>query len=393
MMIDPPPLGRSRSVLPVGVSGLPPLRVLLTPSLGRRLLPGLAYALPEDAEIRDADRHSAGERPALLVLSAEDVQNSTAALELVAQLVLPGRPILIGGHHDRNVLMRAINRFHVRHVLPEDASIDDLAHTLLEGHHGLVVDAAIPRAATDLASETTRLDDAIERLRSTQGQLLHAERLTTLGRITGGLIGALRHQMARLDAFESVVRAEAEHSEEIAGLVRAAFDGVRGISSLVDEVHAYAEQREVQPTLSLEPLDDLIRRLVAFARYDRLGRERTVVAELTSAARVRVDRHRLWQAVLNLLRNAFQASSAGSEVRVTTRGAAGGAVIEITDQGPGIPPHEVRQLFEPFYTTKAEGMGLGLHVTRLSIERLGGCIEVESSPGQGATFRIWLPTA
>jgi signal transduction histidine kinase len=70
-----------------------------------------------------------------------------------------------------------------------------------------------------------------------------------------------------------------------------------------------------------------------------------------------------------------------------------GALVEFQDTGPGIDPEALKHVFEPFFTTKASGTGLGLAIVRQAAETHGGTVEVESSPGRGALFRVRLPAA
>ena len=86
------------------------------------------------------------------------------------------------------------------------------------------------------------------------------------------------------------------------------------------------------------------------------------------------------------------APGTNGEERLTTRDSSdGGVEIEIADDGPGIAPHHLERIFNPFFTTKGDGTGLGLAIVHQIIEAHHGRIRVQSTPGQGATFVIWLP--
>jgi two-component system, NtrC family, sensor kinase len=107
---------------------------------------------------------------------------------------------------------------------------------------------------------------------------------------------------------------------------------------------------------------------------------------------------RLCQVFINLLVNAAQAmaerTEAEREVTVRTRHdeTAGLVAVDVTDTGVGITSEHLPHIFEPFYTTKPTGTGLGLAISRDIIHRMGGRIAVESTPGRGTTFTVWLST-
>jgi signal transduction histidine kinase len=95
----------------------------------------------------------------------------------------------------------------------------------------------------------------------------------------------------------------------------------------------------------------------------------------------------------NLLLNAAQATPPGGAVTVKTRVADGGAEVSVIDRGAGIAPKDLESIFNPFFTTKAEGVGLGLAIVSKIVDEHGGKIAVESEAGKGSVFRVYLPAA
>ena len=95
----------------------------------------------------------------------------------------------------------------------------------------------------------------------------------------------------------------------------------------------------------------------------------------------------------NLLSNAFDAVGQSGEVRVSTLRDGERVRVEVADTGPGIPPETLSRVFDPFFTTKdpGRGSGLGLAISLTLAEALGGALTVESKPGKGSCFRLWLP--
>jgi len=107
--------------------------------------------------------------------------------------------------------------------------------------------------------------------------------------------------------------------------------------------------------------------------------------------RILGDRTQLQQAFYNVVRNAVQAMRSGGILRVQTAADDAQISISFTDTGPGIPADRIGRIFEPYYTTKETGSGLGLMIVQRIVREHGGAIEVESHAGRGTTFRIKLP--
>jgi signal transduction histidine kinase len=114
----------------------------------------------------------------------------------------------------------------------------------------------------------------------------------------------------------------------------------------------------------------------------------------TDLPRIRVDRVQIGQVVLNLITNALQAMNGNAALTFRgLRGANGFVRLDVIDTGSGITPQQMGKLFEPLFTTKARGIGLGLAVSRSLLQANGGSISVESVPGEGTTMSISLPAA
>jgi signal transduction histidine kinase len=128
------------------------------------------------------------------------------------------------------------------------------------------------------------------------------------------------------------------------------------------------------------------------------GRSRVRVEVQPPGATVRTDSHRLDQILRNLIENAMKFSSPDTEVRIEALVRDDWFQMAVADRGVGIPPEDLPRIFDRFHqvgqamTREIEGAGLGLYITKRLVEAMGGTITVASVPGQGSTFRIWLPT-
>jgi signal transduction histidine kinase len=104
-----------------------------------------------------------------------------------------------------------------------------------------------------------------------------------------------------------------------------------------------------------------------------------------------IDRNQIRQAFFNIIRNAIQAMAHGGVLRITLSSTDRFVAIAFKDTGPGIPPDELGNIFEPYFTTKSEGTGLGLMIVQRIVRDHGGELEVHSEPRAGTTFTLFLP--
>jgi signal transduction histidine kinase len=269
---------------------------------------------------------------------------------------------------------------------------DELAHLAQEmnamAEH---LDAAGRRLTAETAARIATLE-----------QLRHADRLTTVGELASGLAHELgtplnvvsgrarmisRGELAEPGEVGKAAEIIAEQAERMARIVRQLLDFARRRSS---------ERREAD-------LAEVARQTVALLA-PLAARQRVELACQVGALPTPVDPSQIQQALTNLLLNAIQAMKRPGVVTLRTRAAerpadrAGHpqgpyAVVEVEDQGEGIPADRLPAIFDPFFTTKpvGEGTGLGLSIAYAIVREHGGWIDVESEAGRGTTFRIWLP--
>jgi signal transduction histidine kinase len=148
-----------------------------------------------------------------------------------------------------------------------------------------------------------------------------------------------------------------------------------------------------KPRRALLSLNDLLTNGLSFLQSTFDNAHITVYRRLYLALpAIHGDEAQLWQAILNLIRNAIEAMPTGGALTLATRHEPGFVHLEITDTGKGIDPATFANLFKPFYSTKPSGTGLGLPLTQQIITEHGGRIHCETSPDRGTTFHIQLPT-
>lgn len=240
----------------------------------------------------------------------------------------------------------------------------------------------------------------LSRVRDMEEQLRRSDRLAALGVLAAGVAHEVRNPLVGIRAAAQLMEREPEFPptfREFTGIIVRQVDR---LNRIVDELLTFAGQRPLrrQPCNINQLLEEALRlleptlegtRVVAVRRYD------------PEVPAVVGDPDRLLQVVLNLVRNGIESMADGGEIIVRTRfervapqcGGRSAAVLDVTDRGSGISPDAQRQLFNPFFTTKDGGTGLGLPLSIRIVEEHGGTIEVQSRVGEGTTFRVLLPLA
>jgi len=165
---------------------------------------------------------------------------------------------------------------------------------------------------------------------------------------------------------------------------------VRTISRIVDRFSRVI--KPVRPEVEPVALDDVLRQAAESLAAEIPAASLRLQVEPVPGARVTADRELLVQALLNILKNAVEASP-DAPVRMSGRRSGKRVRVVIRDEGPGMPEETAARVFDPFFTTKGEGMGIGLYLAKKLIEAHGGAVEVHSRAGEGTEFRIDLPGA
>lgn len=150
--------------------------------------------------------------------------------------------------------------------------------------------------------------------------------------------------------------------------------------------------RPTRPDLQRASLNELVEETLGLLEREIADRDILVEKELAGGLpRILVDRAQLKQALYNVIKNALQAMRTGGILRVRTEATDTHAIVSFIDTGHGISAEQIGRIFEPYYTTKDEGSGLGLMIVQRIVREQGGSVEIESDVSRGTTFRIKLP--
>jgi len=222
-------------------------------------------------------------------------------------------------------------------------------------------------------------------IKALQAQVELQQRLSQLGEMSAGISHELRNSMSVISGYAKLLSKKVEPSNK--GTVDAIQSEISVMDKIISELLAFAK-----PTFLHKEqiaLNDVIMDTVEMVT----GSHGTINVTVNAAAPVYVeaDKVLLRQAMSNLLVNAVEAMPEGGNIEITVKSNSGRAEIIVRDTGAGIPEGIIQKIFLPFYTTKQQGIGLGLALVQKIIVSHGGNIEVESKIGEGSVFRIVLP--
>jgi two-component system sensor histidine kinase PilS (NtrC family) len=228
-------------------------------------------------------------------------------------------------------------------------------------------------------------------LRTLEETMRRAERLATVGQLAAGIAPEIRTPLAAISGSIELLGHAPTASDEDKALMTIVLREIDRLNALVGELLDYANPRP--PELVEFDMGELLAETLQVIRRDRSSGAVHLSAELPAEPLVVVaDPSKLRQVAWNLVRNATEAITAGAGT-VVVRARADGeqVVVEVEDDGPGIPADQLGRIFDPFFTTKKRGTGLGLATCHGIVAEHGGTLTVESAPGKGSKFVMAIP--
>ncbi|BCM87149.1 PAS domain-containing sensor histidine kinase [Methylobacterium indicum] len=254
------------------------------------------------------------------------------------------------------------------------------------------------RYFTGFIRDLTERQRTETRLQELQSELVHMSRFTALGEMASTLAHEINQPLTAIASYlkgcrRLLQRMEGPEVAMLADAVGQAADQALRAGQIIRHLREFVARGEGER--HIEGLPKLVEEASALALVGAKERGVHVTFALDpQAPLVLADRIQVQQVLLNLIRNAIEAmqDAPRRELRVTSRALPGEGLVEIgvADTGPGLAPEVLERLFQPFVTTKAHGMGVGLSICRTIVEAHGGKILAESRPGQGTCFRFTL---
>jgi signal transduction histidine kinase len=302
--------------------------------------------------------------------------------------------IVLTGYTDPPALISAINRARVFRFLKKPWQPDDILEAVRQASEHVYQTRALQRLVTLLARRTEELDASLLQIRNTQRQLLHMERLGTMGRLAAGVIHDLRNLMVSLGYVESVLQ-QREVANDVRESVQVGMQGVTNLIVTLEAMHAYARGGGIALDKARHAPSAVIQDAIAIARMDLQYRMHKVDIQVEDGLpEVVGDRQKLTQVLVNLVRNALQATEQWRRVGIEARRKNGSVIFAVEDEGPGVPAEMREDIFKPFVSSKGEGgLGMGLYMAKLIIDSHQGEIAVLDRPQGGARFEVRLAAA
>jgi signal transduction histidine kinase/DNA-binding response OmpR family regulator len=245
-----------------------------------------------------------------------------------------------------------------------------------------------------LQSYAQNLESMVEKrtqeLRAAQAQLVQTEKLAALGRLAAGIAHEVNNPLQPvLNCLEAAIEdVENDQPVDLESL-RVAESEVQRIKTIVSRLLDFSRPNHEERV----PVDlhELIQEVLTLTNRQLERMQVSVETHLSPVEPVAGSPTQLKQVLLNLVLNAMESMPDGGLITIETRSDERGSAILVADSGSGIDEETMAQIFEPFYSTKGSGTGLGLSGSYGIIPGHGGCIEVESEPGKGSRFTVWLP--
>ena len=252
----------------------------------------------------------------------------------------------------------------------------------------------VNRFATENRAKTEHLARANRELIEAQARVQRSERLAALGQLSAGLAHEIRNPLGVISASAELLEKHVSPGNsvalEVSGFVRSEVNRLNG---LVTRFLDFARPSQLRK--ETHDLNAVVERALSQLDEQRKGGTAPfrVKKKLAQLPPFRFDATLIESTVINLLLNAYEAMPEGGTLRVETKRRGPYAHLEVADSGEGIPDEQLEDIFNPFFTTKAHGVGLGLAMVSKFVDSHGGTISVTSRPGEGSTFLVQLPVS
>jgi len=236
-----------------------------------------------------------------------------------------------------------------------------------------------------------RIQKTTADLRKTEAQLVRSEKLAALGQLAAGIAHEIRNPLTSINILIHSLRERLPSENSQQEDLKVIEEEIHRMNEIVDQFLRFA--KPASPLLEKTDVLSIFEETLQLLR-PQIEKQRIVVEkEFQALPMIQMDPEQMKQAMLNLLLNAIQAMPEGGQLTLKGQNSKDGQWIHLSieDSGMGISPEDIDKLFDPFFSTKEGGIGLGLSITHRIIDQHHGKIEVENAPEKGTIFTVWLP--
>ncbi|MCH1925847.1 cache domain-containing protein [Shewanella sp. C32] len=254
----------------------------------------------------------------------------------------------------------------------------------------------VEQRTRSLQEKTEELQQNVKLLNETRHQLVTNEKLTALGELTAGIAHEINNPTAVILGNMELMRYElGDNAAAVEEEIELVIQQVGRISTIIRSLLQYSRPGEFNAPIEMQQTGPIIDEMQLLVRHSLGKQEVVLLSELNASCPVEVNRPQLLQVLINMVMNAAHAMDGNGRIWLRTndwtlQDKPVGVKIEIEDEGCGIPAEQVGRIFDPFYTTRKDGTGLGLSLSYGLIKRIGGSIEVRSEVNKGTVFTIYL---
>lgn len=234
-----------------------------------------------------------------------------------------------------------------------------------------------------------RLIQDVTEMKKMEEQIIHSEKLASIGRLAAGIAHEIGNPLTSIFSFVQILR-EMEDDEFKKESLETIYFHINRISEILKQLSGFSKMPAGEPKEC--HINEVIETSINLIQYDKKAKNISIIRELSpSLPNVIADGNQLSQVFVNLTLNAIDAMPEGGTLTVRSMSRGNDIIIQFEDTGIGIPHEELPKIFDPFYTTKEKGTGLGLAVSYNIIKKMNGSLTVESEIGKGTVFTITIP--
>jgi signal transduction histidine kinase/putative methionine-R-sulfoxide reductase with GAF domain len=247
----------------------------------------------------------------------------------------------------------------------------------------------------ELKAFSQQMEEKIQKttadLKKTEAQLIRSEKLAALGQLAAGIAHEIRNPLTSINILIHSLRQNISSGESRSEDFKVIEEEIHRINEIVDQFLRFA--KPAPPHLERTEVTSIFEEILQLLRPQMEKLRISVQKDFRSVPLITIDNEQMKQVILNLLMNSIQAMPEGGQFRLEGEVSKDGQWVELSirDSGVGIPPEDMDKLFDPFFSTKEGGIGLGLSIAHRIIDQHHGKIEVTSNPNEGTIFTVYLP--